>query len=265
MANHTWMEATNEVLELSQIDPIASADDFNNPTGALNKPQRGARAFIRLAHSHLSVRAYKHFATRRMELLISSSSGSVYPLDTGMNPEHIRPERFFNITTGTAAAKNQELAYYEYARFMRDYPDPSLITSSSPEAWILLPVERTDESPIHKVRIFPNPDQDYKLEYQAALNAPPLTTATSVLLWPPEYEHVLWEFAWDLLERGLGEGKEGSIAGLAAQAANEVKLVAGRLADAKRAFRFMRMPSRRVGNRGYNSPRSVDANGTAID
>jgi len=264
MANSTWMTATNEVLELSQIDPIASANDFNNPTGVLSKPQRAARAYIKLAHLHLSVRAYKHFATRRIELPITLGT-SVYPLDTGMNPEHIRPERFFNITTGTAAAQNRPLRYYEYANFMADFPDPSKITTGAPSHWILLPIDRTEESPVHKVRIYPNPDQNYKLEYQAALNAYPLANATSVLLWPPEYEHVLWEFAWDLVERGLGEGKEGSISGMAAQAANEVKLVAGRLADANRAFRMMRLPSRRRSNRGYNSPRSVDDNGAVID
>lgn len=264
MANSTWMAATNEVLELAQLDPIPDADSFNNPTGALDKPQRSARAFIRLAHAHLSVRAYKHFATRRIDLPVDTST-AVYALDTGMNPEHVKPRHFFNITTGTAAAKNIRLAYYDYKQFKIDYPDIAQVPTGSPEAWILLPIERTDESPIHKVRIFPTPDAQYALEYQAVLNAYRLTTANSILLWPPEYEHVLWEFAWDLVERGLGEGKEGNIKGLAREAANEVHLVAGRLADAKRAFRMMKIPSRRVGNRGYNSPRSVDDSGAVID
>lgn len=264
MANNTWFGATNEVLELAQLDAIPNAAAFNTPTNNLSKYQRAARAYIRLAQMHLSVKAYKHFATRRIPLTIDANSNSVFALDLGINPEHIKPRTFFNVSSGTLANQNRELRHWEYEEFRTAYPNPSQITSGPPERWIILPIERTDTSPIHKVRIYPNPDQIYNLEYQAALNAYSLTTATDTLLWPPEYEFVLWEFAWELLERGLGEGKEGSIAKMAEEAANQVRLVSGRAADQRRRFRTMSLGFRRS-DRYIRSPQSIDANGSVID
>jgi hypothetical protein len=265
MANNTWKGATNEVLELAQLDPILNDSDFNNPTGALSKYQRAARAFIRLGHYHLSLRAYKHFAERRIPLNIDESTPT-YPIDTGINPEHIKFRKFFNVSTGTNAAQNQEIRYYDYDRFLRENPDQSKIPTGPPERWILLPIERTDLSPVHKVRIYPNPDDNYNLEFQAALNTYPLATASDIILWPPEYEFVLWEFAWDLLERGLGEGKEGRIAQMAQEAASQVYLVAGRPQDERKKLRLMHLPGRFRNSTQYvSSPRSVDDGGSVID
>src|SRR5579883_2023520 len=261
MANNTWFGATNEVLELGQLDPIATTTLFDNPTLNLTKYQRAARAYIRLAHMHLSVKAYKHFATRRIQLNIDSSS-AIWSLDMGINPEHIKPRTFFNVSTGTIAAQNREIRNQPYNEFKDLWPDLSKITSGPPERWILMPIDRTNISPVHTIRIYPNPDQPYQLEYQATLNAYPLKLSTDIILWPPEYEYALWEFAWDLLERGLGEGKEGRIAQMAEAAANEVRLVAGRPADVRRSLRVMRMPRAPWFRRGwYNSPASLDSNG----
>lgn len=264
MANASWFEATNEVLSLAQLDEIEDLTTFNN--GPLSKYQKGAKKYIRLAHKHLSVRAYRHFASRRFQFPTSAST-PIYELDTGLSPENIRFETFFNVTTGSAAGQNGPIYNKKYEQFNLENPDKDKITSGAPTHWILLPSDQDEESPVHKIRLYPNPDQAYLIEYQAKLHAYELTSGDSKILWTPEYEHVLWEFAWNLLERGLGEGKEGSIAMMAYQAAKEIHLISSKPEDIRKAPRTMRMGSRRnMRQRGWiRSPRSVDDLGNIID
>lgn len=262
MANATWLEATNEVLSLAQLDEIEDASTFN--AGPLTKYHKATKKYIRLAHKHLSVRAYRHFSTRRFQFLANAST-AVYDLDTGLSPENIRFRTFFNVSTGTAAAQNGEIFNQEYEVWRRENPDESKITTGAPIRWIQLPIDESEESPVHQIRLYPNPDQAYTIEYQAKLHAYDLVDSNSKILFPREYEHVLWEFAWDLVERGLGEGKEGNIVALAREAAREVRLVSAKPEDITRAPRTMKIPMRRSRGAWIRSPRSVNDDGTVID
>lgn len=267
MANSTWREATNNVLALATLDQIASDEDFDNEgQGSLEKYQAAGKQYVKLVHSMLGVRAYNHFANRRIQVLLDENN-TIYEIDTGLDPENIRFGTMRNVSVGSPQENmNQALEYWDYKKFKSYYPIESQITTGAPFAWTLLPIERTDESPVHRIRPIPNPDANYTLEFVAKIHAPQLTAATDLILLPKHYEHVLWIAAQELLEISLGEGKEGRLPSLAQQAANQVFLAAGKLPDARKAPRTMKMggPIRNRG-RWYSSPRSVDDNGTVID
>ena len=243
MANSTWRAATNDVLRLARLRTIASDAEFNDDT-KLEEWQSAAKYYVRLAHYHLTLKAVKHFAERRLQLPVTSGEG-VYPLDTGLNPAALAFRSFFNVTT--SSSQNGELAPWHYdgpGGFLSAHPDTADIPSGAPSRWILLPIERTDTSPVWKVRIYPTPDATYQLQYRAKLNAYPLTQASDIVLWPAEYEFALWEFSWATLESGLGEGKEGLIAQMAKDAVDRVQLMDGAPDDLRRAVRTTKPISR---------------------
>lgn len=265
MANSTWLEATNEVLALSSLPRIPSADAFNDETGdSLQKYQATTKQFVKLANMHLGVRARNHFATERFSFSTTVNT-AIYELDTGLSPENIKFESFFNVTVGDNAAQNGEVFWLDYRRFMRLYPDLSKISTGLPLQWVLLPLESDEDDPVDRIRLVPNPDAQYTLEYQAKLNAPALVDSDSKILFPPHYEHALWQFAWELLETDLGEGKEGRLGQMAREAANSVFLAAGRPPDARKAPRSMKLPSRRYRGNWIRSPLSVDAQGNLLE
>lgn len=235
MANSTWRALTNDTLRLSVLQTIASDSIFDDDT-QLQEFQYAAKYRVRLAHNFLTLRAVKHFATRRIPFPITSGQHT-YPLDVGINPSAIKIRTFFNVTS--SGSQNQEIFPMEYSEFLRRYPDPSLVPTGAPTHWVFLPIERTDLSPVHKVRIVPTPDASYTLEFRAQILPYALALSTDIVLWPPEYEHVLTMWSWAATERALGEGKEGIIEQQARQAANEVQLIAGRPDDVRKAIRTM--------------------------
>lgn len=263
MANSTWFEATNEILALSSLPKIANVATFNDE-GSKQKYQAVAKQFAKLAHKHLGVRAYNHFNNRKFDFGTVSGT-NIYDLDVGLSPENIKLESFFNNTAGNLASQNGPVRFMEYKDFQRRYPDPDNIGIGVPTHWTLLPIDDSEPSPVHTIRIIPDPDNAYTIEYVAKLDSWELTTGDDIILFPKPYEHMLWEFCWELLEIDLGEGKEGKIGFLAREAANQVYLAAGKIPDARKAPRMMRSPAGRA-NRGYiRSPRSVDFDGTLLE
>lgn len=264
MANSTWLQLTNATLLLAGLDPIPD-DGTTFNVGPMAKYQDATKRFIQLGHQMMCVKAFRHFAERLIPLQ-GFEGQSDYPLDTGMSPEGITLRSFFNVSPNVPQSyKNTELRNWKYEEWLRRNNNPTINATNTgpPTRWILLPLNRTALSPIHMVRLWPTPDDNYLFQYKAKLNAYPLTLDTSIVLWPQEYEHVLTMFAWDLLERDLGEGKEGNIKALADKALAEVKLVSGVPEDIRKAPRTMRLPSRRRMG-WYNSPISVDPNSGAI-
>lgn len=250
-------------MDLAGLDQVDDDETFDG--GPLAKYQDTAKAYIRLGHQMQSLRMARHFMERRIDLLIYTGQND-YALDVGVSAEAIDLRTFFLVNPDAPqAALNAEIRNWKYEEYLRANPDPNQITTGPPLRWILLPNERTDISPVHRVRLYPIPDQNYKAQYKARLNPYPLEKAADLVAWPQEYEHVLSLFAWNLLEGNLGEGKQGDIKELAMRAAAEVKLVSGSPADVRKAPQTMRMPRRGTAWR-YNSPASVDPNtGAVID
>jgi hypothetical protein len=262
MTNATWLESTNDVLALSSLPLITSADAFNN--SGLQKYQRVTKQFVKLAHKHLGVRAYDHFNKRIFDFPTEVGT-SIYELRTGLSPEGIQLHSFFNNSTGTLASQNGRIPYMEYDRFKTLYPDLSHVGTGAPTHWTLLPIDSEETSPVHRIRIIPDPDNAYTIEYVAKLDMWELENDESLILFPKHADHALWMYCWELLESDLGEGKEGRIGLMAQKAANEVFLVAGKHPDAIKAPRTMFIPQRR-GSKGWiRSPRSVDYDGTLLE
>lgn len=267
MANSSWFQITNRCLALGSMDLIESELAFNDVgQGQLEKYQGACKEAISLSHDLLSLRSRQHFASRRIPLPLQIGVKD-YAIDTGLDPENIKLESFYNVTaTAGLSAKNGPLRFLEYKQWLRIYPDPNNIPTGAPECWTLLPIERTEATPLHKVRITPTPDAAYNLEFQAKINAQPLTQATDLIIFPRHYEAPLLLFARELTETEMGEGKEGRIAQLAERAANQVFLISGKPQDQRRAPRGMRIRTMGRGARAYDSPRSVDPNtGSVLD
>lgn len=211
MPNHSWITLTNNVLRQSGLSEIP--DDgvtFDNPLqGLMTRYQMAAREFIRLMHEKISVDLPVNFARRQFILPIDNVQGPIYNLDPGMSVESLTFDSFRNLSVTPPGPGQIRNWTYEY--FSIRYADTSLIYSGAPTHFILLPVARTQASPVYQVRFFPNPDQAYSISYIAQLNPYELKLATDIALWPPEYEHVLTDMARFNLEDLLGEGKAGSL------------------------------------------------------
>jgi hypothetical protein len=244
VANPTWLELSNDVFKLAGMAPL-TASQFNSES-TLEKPYIQGKYGVRLGHMHMSVRGPYEYAKRRIPLPLTIDEHT-YEIDTGVNPSAIQFRTFFCTTAGSAA----ELKNWTEQEFRRLYPDDENIPTGSPTHWILLAPERTDESAVWRVRIFPTPDASYQCEFKAKLIPYELTQATSVVLWPAEYRHVLIEWAWHLLERGLGEGKESYLLQLAKEAFKDVQVVAGRPDDERRAVRTMKPITHRMNYPNY--------------
>lgn len=246
--NSTWFEVTNEVLRLALLPTVLDEVTFDSDS-SLQEFQFAAKYYVRLCHKLMTLRLIKHFAQRRIELPISAGT-AIYALDLGINASCIRAESFFNYTAG--GTNNGPLAAMDAKTFERLYPDPSLLANNpgAPTNWVLLDLERSedpsnnDTTPnglaVQKVRIVPTPDANYSLQYRAQILPYPLTKAKDVILWPVEYEHALWLWAWAQTERALGEGKEGNLEYLARQAVQEVELVAGKPDDLRPTVKTMK-------------------------
>jgi hypothetical protein len=236
MANSSWFNLTNECLRYAVLPTIASTAIFDDDT-QLQQFQFAAKYYVRLAHKFLTLRALRHFTTRRIALNVFAGT-SVYPLDIGIGPQGIKYQSFYNVTTG--GTQNQPLQALAYEQFLQMYPDQSKIPTGPPIYWVLLPIERSQKDPSpQNIQIVPTPDQSYSLQYRAQILPYALSVSTDTVLWPPEYEHCLTLFAWDQEERALGEGKEGNIQALARQAVDEVHLIAGLPDDLRPAVRTM--------------------------
>jgi len=218
----------------------------------MTRYQLCAREFIVLMHAKVSVDLPVGFARRRITLNIDNIQGAIYSLDSGISVESLTFDGFRNLSVtpaGPGAIRNWT---YEY--FTTRYPDLSQISSGAPVHYILLPVARTAISPIYQVRFHPIPDKAYQLEYIAQLNPYSLLIDTSVVLWPPEYEHCILEMARFNLEDLLGEGKSGSLLMQAERAYAKARQKATAPRAERKAVRMKKMFSGGSRFGYYNSP-----------
>lgn len=253
MANTTWKGLTDRLLRKSGLDAIASEAAFNNPSqGLMTRYQMAAREIVSIIHEKVSVDLPVNFARRQFTLPIDNVQGAIYPLDSGMSVESLTFDGFRNLSAsppGPGVIRNWT---YEY--FTARYPDISQISSGAPTHYIILPVARTAESPLYRVRFYPNPDRAYTIEYIAQLNPYPLTVATSPLLWPPEYEHVIVEMAQFNLEDLLGEGKALSLGQQAELAYRKMRQKATAPRAERKAVRMKTLFRGRATRGYYDSP-----------
>lgn len=265
MANSTWVQLTNNVLRQSGL-PEIPVDDitagtstaFDNPgQGLMTRFQSCAREFVRVVHEMVSVDLPVNFARRAFQLNIDNLAGAIYSLDSGMSVESVTFDSFRNLSVSPSGPGQLRNWTYEY--FTIRYPDTTQIYSGAPTHYIFLPVQRPNNSPIYQVRLFPNPDKPYSLEYIAQLNAYQLKLSSDIVLWPPEYEHVLTTRARFELEDLLGEGKSGSLFVQADQLYKQMRKKATPSKAERKTVRMKKMFVRRGVFGYYDSPPDTDA------
>lgn len=246
MANSTWIQATNSVLNLAQLPICQSEAAFN--AGQLPKYQNAAKYKVDFAHRHLTLRVRTAFDNCRFQLPIQAGTTD-YVLDTGINAESIKYHSWYNITAGSAYA--QHLQFMLYEDYMDMWPDQTQVQQQPPCYVVQLPYDRSLDypvgafAPMPRVRIYPIPDDSYILEYQAALSAAPLTVATSQILWTQDYEHGLWAWAWNFLEVDLAEGREVQLEAMVDQVVTRIKLASQPAEEVRKGVRMMKMNNRR--------------------
>jgi hypothetical protein len=236
MANSSWKDVTNKCLELRGQLQITSANNFNNPTTLLTRVQSEIRAFVDMCDRMLNVRRNNRDTTQEFQITTEAGNPTVpstfqYTLDASVRVESIRYISFFNITPqvtnpdgSVSMIVAQPLYNTEYREFRRIYPDFTAISTGPPQNWIILPKSQIQPGPgiiNDTIMFFPIPDAVYKINYQATTKAVPLKLDTDPVLWPPEYEHILWHWACMYLEDALGEGKGQLMSAYAQQALTE--------------------------------------------
>ncbi len=209
MVNSQLGPTVNKILALSGQGQIAQAA-FGDRTQQ-TRFQVQTINFVDLAQRMLVTHMNTRFMQRKFYInTFAGTAGqppTLYPLDASINAESILYHSFFCQTSGSA----WRMRNWDYREFRAFYPDLTIVPKSIPRLWILNPILSTDASPTNNVFFYPDADTSYTIEYQAKLNAQPLVNYTDTILFPPEYEHVLWLQGRSFLEQALGEGKEGNI------------------------------------------------------
>jgi hypothetical protein len=245
----TWFQATNSVLNLAQLPLITSTANFD--AGTLTKYQNAAKYKIDFANRHLCLKVVTTMSNRKFPLDIVQGTTD-YALNTGILSENLKYHSWFNKTAGSPCAGALPLVKYE--DYETWWPDQTVIPQGPPEYVVQLPydsvIDATGLNPM--IRIFPVPDNSYTLEYQAHLNALPLTVNSSPISWPPQYEHGLWGWAWKFLEIDLAEGREQMLDSLVDEVVTRIKLASQTAEEVRKGVRMMKLSSRRGYGYGYN-------------
>jgi hypothetical protein len=242
MANSTWFQATNSVLNLAVLPQVVSTAVFDG--GQLSKTQNAAKYKIDFAHRHLTLQVRTYMDNAKFSLPIQAGM-SDYPLDLGISGEALRYHGWYNITPG--GNYDRHLKFMLYEDYMNKWPDQTVVWSGPPQYIVQLPYDRQTDfptgafNPIPMVRVYPIPDTNYTLQYQAALNAPPLISSSSQILWPTAYEHGIWAWAWKFLEVDLAEGREMMLDALVDQVLSRIKLASQPASEVRKGVRMMRM------------------------
>lgn len=201
MAHSTYRTTVDRICLEAGVLPSDTNDQFNDNT-QLSAPTLKAKLFTDTCNRLLIRRMNKLF-TARLFTLTTLADQEDYEVDPVTNVEGISYHSVRCNTTG-AARRLDNVPYVEY----RDqYADLTTMPTGKPQQWVAIATASADGvERANKIRILPTPDDTYEIEYQAKINASPLTSADDIILWPVEYEDVLWHWARAMLEGKLGAG-----------------------------------------------------------
>lgn len=236
--NSTWYQCTNSALGLAALPTIMTTASFDNNVPPLSKYQDLYKRMVDFAHRFLSERMATRFTNRKFQLPIQTGT-TVYTLDTGISGEALKFQSWVNLTAGSPYAR--VLKYMRYEDFLAMWPDSTIIQSGPPEYIVQLPLDRTLDTtqPQARVQVFPVPDNSYQLQYEARLNPYQLVDSSSIILWPPEYEHALWMWVKAYGEVDLAEGREQALIPLAEQVINNVRIMSMEAEEVRKGVRII--------------------------
>lgn len=232
--------------------PITNADFYNTITrmalevGVLPPTDRGTFNDNNLLPSPLVklklytdkcqrmlIRTLNKKFTQRLFTLTTLAAQSTYDVDPLTNLEGVMYHSVRCNTTGSVGPLHN-LAYNLYRE---TWQDTSLIPQGKPQQWVaaITPssagVERDN-----KLIILPTPDAAYEIEYASKINMQPLVNDDDIIMFPPEYEDVLWTWGEAMLESKLGV--DATMGDYAQMAIDSCRMWGERPIDEKRGVRM---------------------------
>lgn len=217
MANSTWFQTTNYILELAGQIQVSSSINFNNPITGLNRIQSQVRRFVDMCNRMLARKIYNRDRIQEFQLLTRVGNPNVqtsftYTLDSSIRMESLRYLSFYNITSQGTGNPVGSIPLYnvEYREFREKYPDFTQIPTGPPINWIIMPKSLIGGGAgiqLETIIFFPIPDNVYTINYQAGVKIVPLLLDTDSILFAPDNEDVLWNWGLAFLEDALGEGR----------------------------------------------------------
>lgn len=214
MANSTFYASVNKILGLSGQLEVTSTSDFDIESN-LSKAQYQTKLFTDLANRLLALEFNKRFAQREFSFSTTTVDND-YALDSTAPLVGIKWHSFYNRTSG--GVRNRRLLFKSYEEWESEFPNPEQQSRSGPIWWIPKPYNGKPD----RIILWPYPDAAYTINYQAKLDTVPLTTSNQNILFPTEYEHVLWIKGRIFLEESLNEGRSANMEILAREAVADV-------------------------------------------
>lgn len=214
MANSTYYEVVNRVLQHAGQTPIASTSDFGS-NSTLDKPQLQAKLFVDKVNRRLLRKNRPRFTARKATLSLVDGTNS-YSLPAAVRIESLIEDSFFITTSGYGYGP---LKHLDYKKWKTEFPEGE-DTEGEPRRWIDLVPDGTE---VDKVAFSPPPGMSLTVEYQYYTDPTALSAHGDIILWPPKFEDIIWDYAQLYLEIVLSEGKAGDLAQLMADLDQEIR------------------------------------------
>lgn len=219
MANSTFRQTVDKILILSGQSPIGtSSGDFDSNT--LDKPQQQAKLITDFANRQLALVNHGRFMRRRYVFTtdpVANPTG-LYALDASTSIERLVRESWMDFTN------SQPLDWRGFHEFQTMYPVLIAdLPKGKPMYWTDSTPASGDDSGISHVQLTPVPDGAYLIQYYGFLKTAALENETDEIIWPVEFEHLLWTAAISIMEVVLSEGKSANYQAMLEPAISQVK------------------------------------------
>lgn len=203
MANSTFRATVDKILTMvGQVTTLNGTGDFDSDT--MDKPQQQAKAFVDFGNRLLAVQTRGRF-TRRRFVFTTVANQAEYLLDPLTTAERLVKDSWFDLTHGN------RLQWLGEQDFIDLYRVPEInLPVGIPVYWRDLYANSLDQpGPEQSISVLlaPVPAGAYVIQYDGYLKTVALQNATDEIIWPVEFEHLLWSAGNLMLENALGEGK----------------------------------------------------------
>lgn len=216
MANTTFRAACERVLRLSGRNPFTDDAEFN--AGNIDAEKAALKEFFSIANQRYGRVMRNRLMAREFSLSLVDNDND-YDLDATVSVDRLVPKSWYCTTAGSSGA----LTYYPggYYQWKRDFPEGQT-EEGAPRYWFYYP--STANNP-DRIGFSPPPDGSYTVKYSAYLKPVLLTSATDLLIWPPEIEDGVVLAALTFLQMYQAEGKNPDIEKLLEPIFSEIKQV----------------------------------------
>lgn len=246
--NSTYYATVYRMAQEVGIQPPTSEAQFDDDN-QLPSPLLKLKKYTDKVQRML-IRTLNKTFTRRIFTFNTTQGTTTYELDAQTNIEGVGYHSVRCNTTG-AAIPLWNLPYNEYREM---WTDETTVPQGKPQRWVavITPISE-GVNRISSMLILPTPDANHTIEYEAKITARPLLAHDSVILFPPEYEDVLWTWGEAMLESKLGV--DATMADYAQMVIDHCRMWSERPIDEKRGVKMgVQISSRNdVGGNNYDN------------